>query len=281
MPRLSRVYASGLELPRLAIRDERSTAGRSGTETPFLQQVSRKARLQSRRTVLATVYSIGHFPPTVRGSRLSGLDGGRDSPGVEGAGPSPATTAPLRRVGLALGAAERTGPGDDPSLRPERLEGRAEAQRAAAPHVLYARGLPMSVGPRHLAELEEVSTAVLVQAALERNAVSLSAAHRQFKPKQQLADSRTELVGYVIDGDRTSAQCAAPELLSDPGQSGETVRARRWCLRRILACLSSRPYSERRRARRSALAPTVSRSVRPSPLRSGWRSWPTRCTAPR
>ena len=81
---------------------------------------------------------------------------------------SAATTAALRRVGRALGAAEGTGPDDDPLLRAERLEGRMEAQRAAVLQVFMTRGLTVSAAlPRHLAELEGVSTAVLVQAALE------------------------------------------------------------------------------------------------------------------
>ena len=41
------------------------------------------------------------------------------------------TTAALRRVGRALGAAEGTGPDDDPLLRAERTEGRVAAQHAA------------------------------------------------------------------------------------------------------------------------------------------------------
>ena len=81
---------------------------------------------------------------------------------------SAATTAALRRVGRALGAAEGTGPDDDPLLRAERLEGRMEAQRAAVLQVLRTRGLTVSAAfPRRLAELEGVSTTVLVQAALE------------------------------------------------------------------------------------------------------------------
>ena len=90
------------------------------------------------------------------------------------------TTAALRRVGRALGAAEGTGPDDDPLLRAERMnsraagraeghaEGRVETQRTAVLQVLATRGLRVSASlPRQLATLADVSTAALVQAALE------------------------------------------------------------------------------------------------------------------
>ena len=97
---------------------------------------------------------------------------------------SDATTATLRRIGRTLGAAEGTGPDDDPFLRAERMEGRVagrregraegreagrvETQRAAVLQVFRTRGLPVSAAlPRRLSELEGVSTAALVQAALE------------------------------------------------------------------------------------------------------------------
>ena len=82
------------------------------------------------------------------------------------------TMAALRRVGRTLGAAVGTGPDDDPLLREERLqsraEGRTEAQRDAVLQVLKLRGLPVSAAfPRRLAEFSAASTATLVQAALE------------------------------------------------------------------------------------------------------------------
>ena len=89
---------------------------------------------------------------------------------------SDATMAALRRVGRALGAAEGTGPDDDPLLREERREshaegragGRRETQHAAVLQVLKTRGVEVSAAlPRHLLELEEASTAALVRAALE------------------------------------------------------------------------------------------------------------------
>ena len=88
---------------------------------------------------------------------------------------SHATMAALRRVGRALGAAEGTGPDDDPLLRAERreshAEGRADGRRetwhAAVLQVLTTRGVEVSAAlPRHLLELEGIPTAALVQAAL-------------------------------------------------------------------------------------------------------------------
>ena len=92
--------------------------------------------------------------------------------------------AALRRVGRALGAAEGTGPDDDPQLRAERLhshaeghaegrakgrvEGRIEMQRAAVLQVFHARGMPVSAAfPRRFEALQGVSVAVLVQASLQ------------------------------------------------------------------------------------------------------------------
>ncbi len=89
---------------------------------------------------------------------------------------SAATTAALRRVGRTLGDAEGTGPDDDLFLRAElreghakgRAEGLVEAQGAAVLQVFSSRGLPASAAlPRRLAEMEGISTAALVQAALE------------------------------------------------------------------------------------------------------------------
>ena len=85
---------------------------------------------------------------------------------------SEATVAALRRVAGALGAAAGTGPDDDPFLRAERQAGRAagrlETQREAVLQVFSSRGLPVSAAlPRRLAELEDHSTAALMQAALE------------------------------------------------------------------------------------------------------------------
>ena len=79
---------------------------------------------------------------------------------------SETTAAVLKRVGRALGAAEGTGPDDDPFLRSERSESRAQALRASALQVLKARGIAVSASlSERLAELDEVSER-LVDAAV-------------------------------------------------------------------------------------------------------------------
>ncbi len=81
---------------------------------------------------------------------------------------SDGTMAALRRVGRSLGAALGTGPDDDPLLRAERTATRAETRREAVLHVLKSRGLPVSAAlSQRLAQLQGVSTAALVQAALD------------------------------------------------------------------------------------------------------------------
>ena len=132
-PRLSRVYASGLELPRLAIRDAMATA--SGAETPFLQQVNRQAGAAVPPD--GSGDRVSGTPPTVPGIRLSGLTADETHRALNEPDLSPATTAALRRMGLALRAAERTGPGDDPSLRPERAW-RAGRKRSARSCCMFA-----------------------------------------------------------------------------------------------------------------------------------------------
>ena len=55
------------------------------------------------------------------------------------------TVSVLRRVGRALGAAEGTGPDDDPFLRQERREAAVELVRAAVTEAFVSRGIPVSV----------------------------------------------------------------------------------------------------------------------------------------
>ena len=81
---------------------------------------------------------------------------------------SEATLAALRRVGRARGAAEGTGPDDDPLLRAERTETRIETRREAVLHVLKSRRLPVSAAlSQRLSEQQDVATAALIQAALQ------------------------------------------------------------------------------------------------------------------
>ena len=85
---------------------------------------------------------------------------------------SEATMAALRRVARSLGAAEGTGPDDDPLLRSERMDGRSQGRREtraeAVLQVFTSRGLTASTElRRRMAELDGVSTGALMQAALE------------------------------------------------------------------------------------------------------------------
>ena len=106
------------------------------------------------------------------------------------------TAHALNRVGMAMGAAQGTGPDDDPFLRRQRREsrragyaegrergrtagyaegrakglddGREEGMRAAVLRVFESRGIPVSASlPERLAEMEEVSAGALVHAAME------------------------------------------------------------------------------------------------------------------
>ena len=85
----------------------------------------------------------------------------------------------LERVARGMGAREGTRPEDDPMTRSisreaaakgyvkGRTEGRTEGARAAVLQVLESRGIAVSDSlPRHLAEVGDISDAVLVNAAL-------------------------------------------------------------------------------------------------------------------
>ncbi len=79
---------------------------------------------------------------------------------------SPKTLEVLRRVGRRLGAAEGTGPDDDPWLRSERAEGHAEGRARMVVALLQARGIPVSPDlPQRLAGLDGRSEVEMVQAA--------------------------------------------------------------------------------------------------------------------
>ena len=109
---------------------------------------------------------------------------------------SAATEAALHRVGAAMGAAEGTGPDDDPWLRHYRDEGRAEAGRRAGRGraegryesvlaVLAERGIATAPSlPARIEELGEMPVAEMMRAALrcENEAEFLeicAAAHRR------------------------------------------------------------------------------------------------------
>ena len=87
------------------------------------------------------------------------------------------TAAALRRIGRRMGAAEGTGPDDDPFLVAERresraegrAEGRAEILRGALRQVLAARGISVSwiSGNEWPAQIEHAPVEQLMQAALE------------------------------------------------------------------------------------------------------------------
>ncbi len=68
------------------------------------------------------------------------------------------TVSVLRRVGRAMGAAEGTGPDDDPFLRQERREAAAEVVRATVTEAFVSRGVPVSNALRRwLAEFDDAS----------------------------------------------------------------------------------------------------------------------------
>ena len=60
--------------------------------------------------------------------------------------PSARTYGVLERVGTLLGAREGTGPDDDPLLRSQRRQSRAEALAAMAREILRSRGIEVSAG---------------------------------------------------------------------------------------------------------------------------------------
>ncbi len=60
--------------------------------------------------------------------------------------PAARTYGVLERVGMLLGAREGTGPDDDPLLRSQRLQSRAEALAAMAREMLRLRGIEVSAG---------------------------------------------------------------------------------------------------------------------------------------
>ena len=165
-------------------------------EVPEQSSPSRPAGAASRLG-RSTCLEGGAFRGAAQSRAFAGWTAAENPPGTETSRSCRRPTlAALRRVGRALGAAEGTGPDDDPQLHAERLDSRAqghaeghaeghaagyaegllegataarvEARRDAVLQVLRLRGLSVSAAfSRRLAELQRVSTAALVQAALE------------------------------------------------------------------------------------------------------------------
>lgn len=80
---------------------------------------------------------------------------------------SAATRASLHRVGAAMGAAEGTGPDDDPWLRGYRDEARMESRYESVLAVLAERGIPTTPAWRAgMSRLRDVPTARMMRAAL-------------------------------------------------------------------------------------------------------------------
>ena len=143
-------------------------------EVPDQSSPSRPAGLRPGLTI--HLLESGRFRPAASSRALPGWTAQEIHLALNEREVSYVTMAALRRVGRTLGAAAGTGPDDDPLLREERLQSRAEGRtealvetrREAVLQVLKLRGLPVSAAfPRRLAEFSAASTATLVQAALE------------------------------------------------------------------------------------------------------------------
>ncbi len=77
------------------------------------------------------------------------------------------TVAALRRVGRLLGAAEGTGPDDDPWLKQERDEGRAEGRADMVRAILQHRGLAIGgLFAERTHDLEALPKSAILQAAM-------------------------------------------------------------------------------------------------------------------
>ena len=188
-PRATRPWGPAIEvgsdaLPDVVLEVDNTTDVRRGklaiyesrgfpelwVEVPDTPSPSRPAGLRPGLTIHVLGDRIFHTEPS--GRALPGWTAQEIHRALNEAELSDATMRALRRVARSLGAAEGTGPDDDPFLRAERMEGRAQSrkktQTEAVLQVFTDRGLPVSAALlRRLAELEDVSTAELVQAALE------------------------------------------------------------------------------------------------------------------
>ena len=184
-PRATRPWGPAIEvgsdaLPDVVLEVDNTTDVRRGklaiyeswrfpelwVEVPDTPSPSRPAGLRPGLTIHVLGDRSFHTEPSSRA--LPGWTAQEIHRALNEAELSEATMRALRRVARSLGAAEGTGPDDDPLLRAERMEGRQETQTEAVLQVFTSRGLPVSAALcRRLAEWEGVSTAALVQAALE------------------------------------------------------------------------------------------------------------------
>ncbi len=146
-------------------------------EVPDEPQPSRPASLRPGLTI--HLREGGIFRPAAASRAFPGWAAAEIHRALNEPELSAETTAVLRRVGRGMGAAEGTGPDDDPFLREERREsraagreagrseGRAEAQRASALKVLAARGVAVAASLSQRLARMDGDPERLVDAALE------------------------------------------------------------------------------------------------------------------
>ena len=111
-------------------------------EVPEEPQPSRPASLRPGLTI--HLRDGGGFRPAAASRSFPGWTAAEIHRALNEPELSAETAEVLNRVGRELGSAEGTSPDDDPFLRRQRAEGRAEAQRANALKVLQARGVAVS-----------------------------------------------------------------------------------------------------------------------------------------
>ena len=178
-PRATRPWGAAIEVGRDALPDvvlevDNTTDVRRGklaiyeswgfpevwVEVPDTPSPSRPAGLRPGLTIHALDDRRFRIEPSSRA--FPGWTAGEIHRALNEAELSDATVAALRRAARTLGGAEGTGPDDDPVLRAERLQGRAEgrkeSQTEAVLQVFTARGLPVSAAlRRRLAELTRIA----------------------------------------------------------------------------------------------------------------------------
>ncbi|MYJ75373.1 MAG: hypothetical protein F4089_09875 [Gammaproteobacteria bacterium] len=136
-------------------------------EVPDKPARSRPKSLRPGLTI--HVLERGRFVETSISRAFPGWTAGEIHRAMNETSLSEETVAALRRVGRRLGAAEGTGPGDDPFLDAELRESRAAVLHKALQQVFAARGISVSWTSRTNwpMELECTPVELLMQAALE------------------------------------------------------------------------------------------------------------------